>query len=386
MIKFNQVYLEPVQWETAAYPGMHAEGSQALIDEQLRIEDSDIVVGVFWKRFGTPVGDADSGTAHEIRRAIEAWKTKGAPNVMVYFCKAQFQPASPEEEEQLRKVRKFKQDLMSKDKALVWEYEDASRFRELLLEHLLGAAVHRLQPARRAAGPFSFFRVSAFAHPVRVREEGLTELMGDLVLRCMYDGDSPMSISFPVDVGLAAFLPLAGRAVLLEVGRPGAARNVIPGVSAGPGSNQVNFRIDLGGICPGETRIFQVTNLRCQCFGPDGYVYATMTGVPIENALQKVATVRKGLDFEVRAANNSGLLAQRGYEISASAGLAVTRICTLRFTEGFGGAFKSRVPIAGRTWYTNSEEAVSTGESAPFCAVLADGSEVRVAGLAGYPP
>jgi len=56
-----------------------------LIDDQLRIEGCDILIGVFWKRFGTAVGDAESGTAHESRRAMETWKDKGTPEVMLYF-------------------------------------------------------------------------------------------------------------------------------------------------------------------------------------------------------------------------------------------------------------------------------------------------------------
>jgi hypothetical protein len=59
-----------------------------LIDDQLRIEECDILIGVFWKRFGTPVGDAESGTAHEIRRAIDTWNDRGTPQVMLYFREA----------------------------------------------------------------------------------------------------------------------------------------------------------------------------------------------------------------------------------------------------------------------------------------------------------
>jgi hypothetical protein len=73
--------LRLVRWETDAYPGLHDHGPQGLIDERLRIEGCDILIGVFWKRFGTPVGDAESGTAHEIRRAIEGWKARGTPQV-----------------------------------------------------------------------------------------------------------------------------------------------------------------------------------------------------------------------------------------------------------------------------------------------------------------
>ena len=37
-----------------------------LIDELMAIQDADVVVGVFWKRFGTPTAAADSGTEHGV--------------------------------------------------------------------------------------------------------------------------------------------------------------------------------------------------------------------------------------------------------------------------------------------------------------------------------
>ena len=71
--------LELARWETDAYPGFHPEGPQGLIDAILRIEDCDILIGIFWKRFGTPVQDANSGTEHEFRRAYEAWQQHAPP-------------------------------------------------------------------------------------------------------------------------------------------------------------------------------------------------------------------------------------------------------------------------------------------------------------------
>ena len=44
------------RWETDAHPGLHVEGPQGLIDHVMRIEDADVVVGIFWKRFGADVG------------------------------------------------------------------------------------------------------------------------------------------------------------------------------------------------------------------------------------------------------------------------------------------------------------------------------------------
>ena len=81
----SPVLIELWRWETNAYPGLHLKGPQGLIDDSLRIEDADVLIGVFCQRFGTPVADAASGTAHEIQRAITAWNAKGAPQVMIYF-------------------------------------------------------------------------------------------------------------------------------------------------------------------------------------------------------------------------------------------------------------------------------------------------------------
>lgn len=68
-------WLSVWRWETDARPGLHLEGPQGLIDERMAIGDADVVIGIFWKRFGTPTGDADSGTEHELRRAWAAWRS-----------------------------------------------------------------------------------------------------------------------------------------------------------------------------------------------------------------------------------------------------------------------------------------------------------------------
>ena len=71
------------RWETDARPGLHLDGPQGLIDERMEIQEADIVIGIFWKRFGTPTADARSGTEHELRRAWRAWCEQGRPDVML---------------------------------------------------------------------------------------------------------------------------------------------------------------------------------------------------------------------------------------------------------------------------------------------------------------
>jgi hypothetical protein len=147
--------LRLVRWEKDVYPGLHHRGPQGLIDDQLRIEECDILIGVFWKRFGTPVGDAESGTAHEIRRAIDTWNDRGTPQVMLYFREAHGQTISPDEEEQFRKVQNFKQQLRLKYGALVGKYEDDADFCLKLYEHLHSVVMQRLRPPGPTDADFS---------------------------------------------------------------------------------------------------------------------------------------------------------------------------------------------------------------------------------------
>ena len=74
------------------YPDFHAGGAQGQIDEIMQMEDADIVIGIFWTRFGTAVADGQSGTEHELPRAYEVWKRKGRPHIMVYFNHARARP------------------------------------------------------------------------------------------------------------------------------------------------------------------------------------------------------------------------------------------------------------------------------------------------------
>jgi tetratricopeptide (TPR) repeat protein len=122
------------RWEIDARPGMHLDGPQGLVDELMGIRDADVVVGVFWKRFGTPTGDAASGTEHELRCAWAAWRQRGRPEVMVYFCSRGYSPKTPDELAQWQRVLEFQQALP--EQQLWWRYTTVAQFERLLREHL----------------------------------------------------------------------------------------------------------------------------------------------------------------------------------------------------------------------------------------------------------
>jgi hypothetical protein len=135
------VRLELHQWETDAYPAFHVDGPQSLIDRVLHIEDADILIGIFWRRLGTPVKDAPSGTVHEFQKAYRAWKKNKRPNIMMYFRKKSFEPTSKDEAEQWGKVIEFRNTFPKE--GLWWQYSNPSVFETLLRQQLTNFLMDR---------------------------------------------------------------------------------------------------------------------------------------------------------------------------------------------------------------------------------------------------
>src|SRR5690349_4508621 len=107
---------------------------QGIIDERLRIPDADLVLGIFWNRFGTPTAGEASGSAHEIKQTLSAWREHGRPDLMLFFSR---RPASLETAEDARQsvaVREFKESLPSE--VGWWNYADHADFEQQLRRQL----------------------------------------------------------------------------------------------------------------------------------------------------------------------------------------------------------------------------------------------------------
>jgi hypothetical protein len=126
--------LELLMWETDAYAGASRGGPQAVIDTQFDITSMDVVIGIFWTRFGTDTGFGLSGSAHEIQRALEAYMRRGKPHVMIYFCDRPARIASVSDAEQQKKVLELREQLGKR--ALTFPYEQVQQFKDLVRQHL----------------------------------------------------------------------------------------------------------------------------------------------------------------------------------------------------------------------------------------------------------
>lgn len=118
----NKVVLLPINWATNSYPAQ-GDHPQKLLNKQI-VDKSDLLVGIFGARIGSPTDTSQSGTIEEIEEHIR----KGKP-VMLFFRK--FNDASSEE---LAKLELFKNSI--KDHCLYKEYSQVQDFESCFTDAL----------------------------------------------------------------------------------------------------------------------------------------------------------------------------------------------------------------------------------------------------------
>ncbi|MDZ4701772.1 MAG: SUMF1/EgtB/PvdO family nonheme iron enzyme [Rhodothermales bacterium] len=132
------VYIEALRWETHGRPGLG--DIQSNLFEQLGAYH--IYVGIFWRRFGTPTGNHESGSEAEFYDAYERWMADNRRPVMLYFCEREFtvdpRKLTPEQLQEIKaqdeKVEAFRNEVSGK--GLFWKYTDLVDFRQHVTRHL----------------------------------------------------------------------------------------------------------------------------------------------------------------------------------------------------------------------------------------------------------
>ena len=122
----SRVMLAGVGWETHSSPELGAR-PQELINSRL-LKDCDLLVGVFWTRFGTPTGKSPSGTVEEVEEHVAAGKP-----AMIYFSS---RPVAPEsiDAAQYAQVKEIREKW--KSKGLIETYDNIPDFRSKFSKHL----------------------------------------------------------------------------------------------------------------------------------------------------------------------------------------------------------------------------------------------------------
>ncbi len=156
LAEVDDITLLPLLWERKVTPGMG--DIQARVFEQMG--SFDIFVGVFWKRFGTPTADHESGAEAEFRLAYKLWEQDNSRPILMYFCERPFEvPKTFEEVEQIRRVVAFREEM--EEKGLYWTYRDVDELKELARNHLYTEILRLLERPDKHRQPFQSPAASA---------------------------------------------------------------------------------------------------------------------------------------------------------------------------------------------------------------------------------
>jgi hypothetical protein len=137
------VHCRDVRWDLDAIP-VYGERTQDELNRQL-VDSSDILIGVFKARIGTPTGRSSSGTIEEIDRFV----VSGKP-VMLYFSSGPI--PNDHDEEQWRHLKAYKSQISGK--AFYRLFKDESDLQQQIA-HNLAALMVRVTNTPPATPPQS---------------------------------------------------------------------------------------------------------------------------------------------------------------------------------------------------------------------------------------
>lgn len=147
MIEYTGERISLWHWERDLIPALHPGGAQGLTDSHMKPEELDLVIGVFWSRLGTPVFGSDSGTVHELELAWQGWRSRGRPDVLLFFSHAKVDPQLPEAALlEMARLAAFRRRVPAEQS--VKDFESLDEFRDQL-SRALGTWIGTRRVARR---------------------------------------------------------------------------------------------------------------------------------------------------------------------------------------------------------------------------------------------
>ena len=155
------VQFDVVDWENYTTAGV---GRPQQLITQATLEKYKgslaLVVGLIAGRFGSPTGEAESGTEEEFRWAVEHWRETGWPEIKWFFRKKpNFEDfddpgAMRVAAAQWEKVQEFRRTLREGDPPLLYkEFEDFDDFKEVFGQDLHKWLNERERPWRKPVAP-----------------------------------------------------------------------------------------------------------------------------------------------------------------------------------------------------------------------------------------
>lgn len=143
----DDIVIQLKRWE-ALPPGASHRDAQEVVNRISNIGSVDIFLGLMWRRGGSPTAVAESGTIEEYRIALEAWRTKGSPQIAIYFRPFErSEPSTPEQRRQEEVVERFHQEVGSKHLCKKLPARDEAEMERILrtdIRQMVDAAIRNI--------------------------------------------------------------------------------------------------------------------------------------------------------------------------------------------------------------------------------------------------
>lgn len=134
--KQNSFSLELLNWDMDTYTQIGSDAQDVI---NLQIDNQyDILIGILWKKIGTPTKRGKSGTIEEINRAISNIEKE-----QLIFFKTTSVPINEIDTEQLSKVNTYKKELSQRG-VLYKEYSSSEIFEQLIRINLTNLIIDQL--------------------------------------------------------------------------------------------------------------------------------------------------------------------------------------------------------------------------------------------------
>lgn len=128
------VTLDLRKWEDTL-PEFNENGAQGVIDDDLGINEADIFICLFWKRFGTVIEQfGETGTQHELKVTMESKSKRGKPQISLLLKKV----APEEKNAEYESLNNYLESLSNK--GLFQTFDDIKSL-GIIIENILDTAL-----------------------------------------------------------------------------------------------------------------------------------------------------------------------------------------------------------------------------------------------------
>ena len=352
------------RWESDVYPAADPLGSQAHVESVLDIDNCDILIGIFWKRFGAIGPSGQANTEHEIRRAYDCWTRTGRPQLMLYFSQQPYTPQTSNEAEDQASVLRFKEQLPGT--VFRSDYPNPTKFAVRIVDHLTVACFKLTEPELSNEAAVADQRISCqvLSDARLVRAEGIAELMGDIRLLLhrpatrQWPEHFNLTITLNVNVTNAKTLGYSSDAVLLTDPPDPSSTPMFGRIAA---VNSLAFEnVAFGAFGHQEECTFRISGIRAnasqmgiatidEASDPLVFAHLSLTStepISVSNGLAPIGRPMLGCLIRYRGANEADVslpvvLQSDDTDDSVSSGPAGSIHINVRFHEGYWKAFRT---------------------------------------------